>query len=128
MSVHYSTADSPPRFHMDDEGICEPLWGIGKLEWREVREVFSKRDGGHDYICIVVRDRDALKSRQGFLRRFLSTAARSTGFGDLTIDTVRRDLHAEQVVDFASSRVTTSLKKEPNQAPEPTAPSGRGSP
>ena len=108
MSVHYSTGG----FHIDDEGVCEPLWGVGNLEWSEVREVFSKRDGGRDYICIVVRDRDALKSRQGFLRRFFSTATRSTGFGDLSIDTVRRGLQAEQVVEFASRMVTASLKKK----------------
>lgn len=111
MSVHYSTGDSPCGFRIDDEGLCEPLWGIGSLEWSEVREVFSKRDGGRDYICIVVRDREALKARQGFLRRFFSTATRSTGFGDLSIDTMRRGLQAEQVVEFASSMVTASLKK-----------------
>jgi len=115
MSVHYSTVDCPREFRIDDEGVCEPLWGIGKLEWSEVREVFSKRDGGRDYVCIVVRDRDALKSRQGFLRRFLSTATRSTGFGDLSIDTVRRGLQAEQVVEFSSSMVTASLKKKAQQ-------------
>lgn len=112
MSVHYSTGDSPRGFRIDDEGVCEPLWGIGSLEWSEVREVFSKRDSGRDYICIVVRDREALKSRQGFLRRFFSTATRSTGFGDLSIDTVRRGLQADQVVEFASSMVTASLKKK----------------
>ena len=116
MSVHYSTGDSPLGFRIDDEGVCEPLWGIGNLEWSEVREVFSKRDGGRDYICIFVRDRDALKSRQGFLRRFFSTATRSTGFGDLSIDTARRGLQAEQVVEFASGMVTASLKKKAQQA------------
>jgi len=115
MSVHYSTGDSPLEFRVDDEGVCEPLWGIGRLGWSEVREVFSKRDGGRDYICIVVRDRDALKSRQGFLRRYFSTATCSTGFGDLSIDTVHRGLQAEQVVEFASSMVTASLKKKAQQ-------------
>jgi len=116
MSVRYSTGDSPPTFRIDDEGICEPLWGIGSLEWSEVREVFAKRDGGRDYICIVVRDRDALKSRQGFLRRYFSTATRATSFGDLTIDPVRRGLEAEQVVEFASNMVTASLKKKAHPA------------
>ena len=111
MSIRYPTPDSRPAFRIDDDGVCEPLWGIGSLEWSEVREVFSKRDGGRDYICLVVRDRDALKSRLGFLRRFFSTATRSTGFGDLTIDAARRGLQAEQVVEFASNKVTASLKK-----------------
>ena len=120
MSVYYTTGDSPQGFRIDDEGVCEPLWGIGKLEWSEVREVFSKRSGGRDYICIVVRDRDALKSRQGFLRRFFSTANRSTGFGDLSIDTVRRGVRAEQLVEFASNMVTASQKKAPNHSSQPT--------
>lgn len=120
MSVRYSTGDTAPTFRIDDEGICEPLWGIGSLGWSEVREVFFKRDGGRDYICIVVRDREALKSRQGFLRRYFSTASRSTGFGDLTIDAVRRGLQAEQVVEFASRMVTASLKRAPIQPLEPT--------
>jgi hypothetical protein len=112
MSVHYSTDDSPRSFRIDDEGVCEPLWGIGSLEWSEVREVFSKSDGGRDYICIVVRDRDALKSRLGFLRRFFSTATRSSGFGDLSIDAVLRGVQAEQIVEFASNMVTASSKKK----------------
>jgi hypothetical protein len=70
MSVHYGTE----RFHIDKDGICEPVWRIGKLEWKEIREVFLKQEGDRAYVCIVARDRSALHARLGFIGRIFSTA------------------------------------------------------
>ena len=96
------------RFQLNEEGICDPLWKIGMLKWSDVKEVFAKSDRRRDFVCIVVRDRIALGSRLGFLRRIFNAATRATGYGDLTIDATRAGIRAEDVVEFASVRITAS--------------------
>ena len=94
-----------PRFQLDEEGISDPLWAIGTLEWKEVREVFIKCDGDREFVCVVVRDRKALNSRLGFLRRIFNSATQATGFGDLTIDVARAGVRAEDIIGFAATRI-----------------------
>lgn len=121
MSIHYLAGPDAERFHIDDEGICEPVWRIGKLEWRDVREVFLKQEADREYVCIVVRDRAALQSRLGFIGRIFNAATREAGCGDLSINAAQRGIRAGEVVEFASEMITASLaKKKPNQPPAPT--------
>ncbi len=109
------------RFHIDEEGICEPIWGIGNLEWKDIREVFLKRDGACEYICVVVRDRLALRSRLSFFGRIFSSATRAVGQGDLTSNATHRGIQGDEAVEFASNMITASLKKKlPDKVPERT--------
>ncbi|MBI5381320.1 MAG: hypothetical protein HZA31_05420 [Opitutae bacterium] len=108
MSVHYGTE----KFHIDKDGVCEPIWRIGKLEWREIREVFLKQERARDYVCIVVRDRAGLHARLGFIGRIFSTATRAAGCGDLSINAAQRGIQAGEIVEFASEMITASLAKK----------------
>ena len=105
MILSFTSKSGQPRFQVDEEGIWDPLWNIGTLQWKDVRTVFSKCDGAREFICVGVRDRDALRSRVGFLRRFANTAAQETGFGDLTTDATGAGIRVEEVVAFASARI-----------------------
>lgn len=128
MSVRYIAGVDTSRFRFDEEGICEPAWRIGNLEWRDIREVSLTRDGTCEYICVVVRDRMALRSRLGFLGRLFSNATRTVGHGDLTINATRRGIKGDDAVEFASSMITASLeKKVPNHPTEPRSPGLGGS-
>jgi len=108
MSVHYGTE----KFHIDKDGVCEPIWRIGKLEWREIREVFLKQECDRDYVCIVVRDREALHARLGLIGRIFSTATRAAGCGDLSINAAQRGIQAAEVVELGSEMITASLAKK----------------
>ena len=112
MSVHYIAGPGSERFHIDADGICEPVWRIGKLEWKDIREVFLKQEGVREYVCVVVRDRSALQSRLGFIGRFFSSATRAAGCGDLSINAAQRGIRAGDVVEFASQMITASLAKK----------------
>jgi hypothetical protein len=105
MTSSYMAKSDRSRFQLDEDGISNPLWAIGTLQWKEVREVFIKRDGGREFVCIVVRDRQALNSRLGFLRRIFNSATQATGFGDLTIDVARAGVRAEDIIGFSATRI-----------------------
>ncbi|MBI3884641.1 MAG: hypothetical protein HY302_02765 [Opitutae bacterium] len=112
MTTSYIARPGEGRFQLDEEGIFNPLWGIGTLTWREVRDVFVQQDGTREYVCVVVRDRAALKARLGFLRRLFHKATQTTGFGDLTIDVARAGIQAQEVVEFASSMIDRGIVKK----------------
>ena len=97
--------EDPRRLVIDESGVQNRDWRIGILRWVEIKDVFVKsKDSGY-FICFLVVDRADLLARLGSWAARLESAKRLSGYGDLSLNTTRLGISAEEVLGYCSAKI-----------------------
>lgn len=104
--------DAKPRLVISENGICVTYWNVGRIAWRDIREVFVRTDGGADYICFTLRSPEDFRSRMSSIARTINTATQQTEFGDFTLKPSSMGLDTREVLAIVREHMRSSIKPE----------------
>jgi hypothetical protein len=106
--------NSRPRLTISKDGICSEVWDSDMLPWDDFSGAFLNTADGIDNLCLTLREPEEYRRNANRFRRMIHTAARETGYGDLTVKLSGMGLDAAEVVALVRQQIDRA-KTNPKQ-------------
>jgi len=98
--------DARPRLVIDDRGVLDRTFGIGRVPWRDVQGVELKAMHGQPHLCLTLRNAAAYTDRLAPQLRRIVTLDRQLGFSDLSISLAGASATPADVLAAARTQLT----------------------
>lgn len=100
--------DTKPELVISDTGICDSHWNIKAISWEDIDDAFVQSSENIDYVCIVLRHPEEYRRSLGGIAKVIQFANTETGFGDFTVNPIRRGLDAKVVLKLVRQQIAVA--------------------